>query len=249
MFATPERLLETESMETLEEVYAYDKLTMKYLAILHNGFVETVINASPPKGKFLEVGCGTGRITIGIAKHTADIELFGIDLSENMLTVAKDNAEREKVHPKIHFQIGDAKRIPFDDNEFDAVYCHNMLHHIADPLSVVLEMKRVAKADGALLIRDLKRIPKVLIPIHVNVFGLPYNKLMKKEYRDSIKAALSVDEWKELFSKSKIPDARKTSQFFTHQGIERVSQKKRKDYVPVPTPVHIRFFKKFYVSI
>lgn len=249
MFSIPERVMEPESMETLDEVLAYDKLTMKYLAILHNGFIETVINSSPEEGNFLEVGCGTGRISIGIAKYTNNIELNGIDLSENMLNVARENARDEKVDQKVNFQIGDAKNIPFEDNMFDAVFCHNMLHHLPDPISVVLEMKRVIKDDGAILIRDLKRIRSILIPLHIHILGLPYNQLMKKEYRDSIKAALSVDEWEELFILANIPDAGLTKQFITHQGIERVSKKRRADYCGVPTPLFLQLAKRLYVSI
>lgn len=248
MFSIQERVMESESMETLDEVYAYDKLTMKYLAILHNGFIETVINSAPPKGKFLEVGCGTGRISIGIAKYTDNIALTGIDLSEHMLNVARDNARYEKVDQKVNFQLGDAKSIPFEDDTFDAVFSHNMLHHIPDPVNVVLEMERVVKNGGAILIRDLKRISSILIPMHVHILGLPYNQLMKKEYRDSIRAAFSEDEWEVMFRKSNILDAFITKQFITHQGIERVAKKRRKEYISIPTPIYLRPFKNYYVS-
>jgi ubiquinone/menaquinone biosynthesis C-methylase UbiE len=248
MILKSKRTMEPESMETLEEVYAYDKLTLKYLTILHNGFIETILNFSPAAGKFLEVGCGTGRIAIGVAKHTQGIEVEGVDLSENMLTVAWDNATLEGVVEKVKFSIGDAKQLPFDDNSFDTVYCHNMLHHIPEPLLVVREMNRVVKDDGAILIRDLIRLPSPFIHFHVHIFGLPYNKLMKKEYRDSIKAALSPEEWLDLYSKSGIIGARVSKHFLTHQGIERPAKNRRRKYVTIPAPFLITPFKKMYVS-
>lgn len=245
---TSERQLEPEAMETIEEVYAYDKLTLQYLTILHNGFIETVINKSASSGKFLEIGSGTGRISIGIAKLNQKTEMFGIDLSKNMIKVAEENAKQENVHNRITFSYGSATEIPFDDNSFDTVFCHNMLHHIPDIPVAVTEMKRVAKSTGAILIRDLIRVSPVLIPLHVNVLGLTYNKLMKKEYRDSIKAALSSKEWKKLFLQADIPGAKITNQFITHQGIERQALDKRVDYIKVPTPYHVRLFKNMYVS-
>ena len=75
MLLRSKRIMEPESMETLEEVYAYDRLTLKYLTILHNGFIETVVNLSPATGKFLEVGTGTGRIAIGVAKYNPEIQI------------------------------------------------------------------------------------------------------------------------------------------------------------------------------
>jgi ubiquinone/menaquinone biosynthesis C-methylase UbiE len=242
------RVLETESMETLEEVYAYDRLTMKYLKILHNGFVETAINQSRVAGKFLEVGSGSGRISIGIAKLNQQVELYGIDLSENMIKVARDNAVQEGVADRIEFSRGSATELPFADNSFDTVLCHNMLHHIPDVSRAVMEMKRVVKDDGAILIRDLIRQPPFIRLCHVHILGLTYNKLMKKEYGDSIKAALSAPEWQELFQNAAIPGARITKHFITHQGIEREAVNKRDDHVKVPTPFYLLPFKNMYVS-
>ena len=175
MMKSSGRILEPEVMMSLEEVYAYDKLTLRYLTILHNGFLETIVNLGPASGKFLEVGTGTGRIAIGVAKYNPEIQMEGVDLSENMLTVAMDNAAEEKVAERIKFSIADAKRLPFDDHSFDCVFCHNMLHHIPDPLAVAQEMNRVVKHRGAILIRDLIRVPHLLVPFHVHIFGLPYN--------------------------------------------------------------------------
>ena len=248
MIKSSGRILEPEVMMSLEEVYAYDKLTLRYLTILHNGFIETIVNLGPASGKFLEVGTGTGRIAIGVAKYNPDITMEAVDLSENMLTVAMDNAAEEELAKRIKFSISDAKRLPFDDHSFDCVFCHNMLHHIPEPLAVAQEMNRVVKHRGAILIRDLIRIPNVLIPFHVHLLGLPYNKLMKKEYRDSIKAALSKEEWIDLCNKSGIEGARATNQFITHQSIEKPAEDRRTKYIVVPTPIFLRPFKNMYVS-
>lgn len=242
------RILEPEVMMSLEEVYAYDKLVLKYLTILHNGFIETVINFSPPVGKFLDVGSGTGRIAIGVAEYNPEATIEAIDLSENMRIVAMDNAAQKGVSDRVNFSITDAKNLPFEDESFDCVTCHNTLHHLANPLDVVKEIKRVVKKDGAILIRDLKRISGFCIPFHVNIFGLPYNKLMKEEYRDSIKAALSEKEWKEMFNASEISGTRLTTQFLTHQSIERPASNRRKNYSEIPTPFHLKPFKNMYVS-
>lgn len=242
------RILEPEVMMSEEEVKAYDLLVKKYLQILHAGFVETVINLSPSSGSFLDVGTGTGWIAIGIAKYNPNAEVWGVDLSETMLKVARSNAEQEGVSKRTIFLIGDAKSLSFEDQTFDSVFCHNMLHHLPEPIKMVKEMVRVAKRDGSIIIRDLKRHSRLVTELHVNILGLPYNKLMKKEYRDSILAALSENEWKDLFYTINISGARLTKQFITHLTIERPSKRRRRDYIEVPTPLYLKPFKGFYLS-
>lgn len=242
------RILEQEVMMSDAEVVAYDVLVRKYFKILHAGFVETVINMSPPEGRFLDVGTGTGWISIGVAKNTFGIEVTGVDLSDAMLKVASRNAQTEGVHDKIKFTKGDAKRLPFDDGTYDAVFCHNMLHHIPEPDTLVTEMVRVMKKDGALIIRDLKRHSRFITELHVNLLGLTYNRLMKKEYRESILAALSEEEWRELFCRMQLERGRITTQFITHVSYERPSLRRRNDYINIPTPLPFSLFKSLYVS-
>jgi ubiquinone/menaquinone biosynthesis C-methylase UbiE len=242
------RVLENEVMMSEEEVIAYDLLVEKYLKILHNGFVETVINQSPAEGKFLDVGTGTGWIAIGVAKNTSGIEVTGVDLSDAMISVAGRNSLKTGVDQKVRLVMGDAKGLAFEDGTFDAVFCHNMLHHLPEPEKLLNEMVRVAKPDGAVIVRDLVRHSRFVAEMHVNIFGLTYNQLMKKEYRDSILAALSKEEWRALFEKINLPGGRLTSQFVTHMSIERPAVAKRRDYVTVPTPLHLQLAKSFYVS-
>ena len=247
-FLNQKRIFEPEGMCLLEEIRAYDGLVEKSLKILHYGFLETIINFSPETGLFLDVGAGTGHLAVGLAKLCPNVFVVAIDLSENMLLVAREKAEREGVLARIAFVKADAKRLPFPDETFDCVYCHNMLHHLPEPYLLLSEIKRVVKADGAVLVRDLIRVSPFERVIHVNVFGLPYTKLMKKEYSDSIKAALSREEWHELARKINIPGARVTYQFLTHQSLERPSARRRTSYFRVPVPTFLRPITRFYIS-
>ncbi len=248
MFWSNPRILEPEAMLSLEEVRAYDGLVRKYLKILHYGFLETILNFSPERGLFLDVGTGTGHLAISVAQHCPKARIFAMDLSDNMLKVAQENAKQAGVLDKIVFLKADAKSMPFPDKMFDSVFCHNMLHHIPDPLALVLEIKRVAKDDGAILIRDLIRVPPPLRFFHVHIFGLSYNKLMKKEYSDSIKAALTKKEWLEMARKADIPGSRITYQFVTHQSLERPAQNRRKKYLRLPIPRWLKIATNFYIS-
>lgn len=242
------RILEPEVMMSEAEVVAYDQLVKKYLAILHAGFVETVLNLSPPKGNFLDVGTGTGWIAIGVAKHNPNVEVTGVDLSDTMLKVAEHNARAEGVADRVRFIKGDAKQLPFENQSFDAVFSHNMMHHLPEPHQLLTEMARAAKSEGAIILRDLKRHSRFVTEMHVQLFGLTYNRMMKKEYRDSILAALSEKEWQELFQHAKIKEGKLTKQFVTHMGIERAAQTRNSSPTTIPTPWFMRLAKCFYVS-
>lgn len=242
------RVLKKEIMESEEEAIAYDLVVGKYAGIIHVGFAETVINLSPPEGKFLDVGTGTGRDAIMVAKNTSRVQVIAIDLSDAMLEFAARNAKKEKVDNKISFIKGDAKGLPFNDKTFDAVFTHNMLHHLPEPERMVAEIMRVVKDDGAIIIRDLIRHSRLMNAICVHVFGINYEEVMKKEYRRSIDAALSSSEWFELREKMNMPDSRITKQFMTHVSIERPSRRKRDIYTKLVNPFYKRIAASFYIS-
>jgi ubiquinone/menaquinone biosynthesis C-methylase UbiE len=242
------RILEPEIMMDEAEVKAYDSLTRQYLEILHAGFVETILALTPAGGRFLDVGTGTGWIAIGVAKLDPSCHVTGIDLSNAMLAVATENARVEQVSDRVTFQRGNASKIPFPDGSFDAVFCHNMLHHIPEPISLIREMKRVAKPNGAFAVRDLVRLSPLETFLHVNLFGFSYSALMKKEYRDSILASLSSSEWRDLFNEADIAGSKITKQFITHQGIERPAEQRRSKLISVPTSPISKIGKKFYTS-
>lgn len=243
-----QRILEKEVMLTEKEAVAYDRLVRQYFKIIHTGFILTVLNNSPEKGAFLDLGTGTGWIAIGVARHNPNCHVTAIDLSNTMLKVAKKNAVKEGVNDRITFLKGDVKSIPFGDGSFDSVFSHNMLHHIPNPMEMINEIARVAKKSGAVHIRDLIRWPKILAKLHVNIFGIFYNRLMKKEYYDSILASLSKKEWRHLLKRSNLKGARITSQFITHISIERPSAHKRDQKLIIAGPFGLGLFKNMYVS-
>ena len=242
----PPRVLEKEIISSKEDVIAYDKLSIKFLNILHTGFVESIVNLAPEEGLFLEVGCGTGWISIGVGAHIK-ANITGIDMSDNMLEIARMNAESERVH-NIKFMKGNALEIPFEDKTFDCVYSHNMLHHIEHPELLLKEMMRVSKDNGALLVRDLKRLSRIETALHVNVFGFSYNELMKKQYRDSIMASLSEKEMIELSQKVGLGENVFAKYFLTHMGLERPAAARRKVKISISVPWYQTLAKNFYVS-
>jgi ubiquinone/menaquinone biosynthesis C-methylase UbiE len=105
-----------------------------------------------PHHKVLDVACGPGFLTMTFAEHCA--EAVGFDATDKFVALAQAEAERRGLR-NLTFQRGDAGQLPFADGTFDIVVCRAAFHHMPHPERTLAEMKRVAKADGRLLILDM----------------------------------------------------------------------------------------------
>lgn len=109
-----------------------------------------------PGMKILDVGCGTGSLTIAAKLNQGfDGEVIGIDPSSNMVDFARQKAVKADV--EVDFQVGVIENLGFDDQKFDLVMSSMMMHHLPDALKVtgLKEVYRVLKPGGTLLIVDL----------------------------------------------------------------------------------------------
>ncbi|AEN06858.1 class I SAM-dependent methyltransferase [Halolamina sp.] len=91
----------------------------------------------------LEIACGTGRFTVMLAERGADI--VGLDISEPMLTQGREKARQAGVGDHVEFMRGDAARLPFPDDYFDAVVSMRFFHLAPTPAKFMAEMARVSK--------------------------------------------------------------------------------------------------------
>lgn len=110
-----------------------------------------------PAEAVLDVGCGTGTLAI-IARERvgAPGRVAGIDPSAQMIARARQKAERSGL--PVDFQVGVIEHLTFPDQSFDVVLSTFMMHHLPDDLKRqgLVEVARVLKPEGRLLILDLK---------------------------------------------------------------------------------------------
>jgi len=106
--------------------------------------------------RVLDVGCGTGPLAPGL--RARGIEYFGVDFVAPMLEEAK------ALHPQVRLVRADA-RLPFRDAAFDAVTALGFVEYLADPLPSLIEMRRVVRSGGAVIVS----VPK---SFHVDVVAL-----------------------------------------------------------------------------
>ncbi len=98
----------------------------------------------------LDVGCGTGDLSIAIFEKTA-ARVVGIDFCRPMLQIAKGKA------PRLKFIEGDALRLPFADATFDAVTIGFALRNLSSVEQGLAELHRVLKPHGGLAILEFSQ--------------------------------------------------------------------------------------------
>ena len=100
-------------------------------------------------GRVLEVAIGTGR---SLPFYTAATSLTGVDLSPEMLAVARRRAEARGL--PVDLREGDASALPVEDASYDTVLCALSLCTIPDAAAAVAEMTRALVPGGRLLLLD-----------------------------------------------------------------------------------------------
>lgn len=110
-----------------------------------------------PGDSVLDVGCGTGEVTL-LAKTRAKAgSVYGIDPAPEMIAVARRKATRKRLD--IDFRVGVIESLPFPDSSIDVVTSSLMMHHLPEDLKVrgLAEIYRVLKPGGRLLVADFMR--------------------------------------------------------------------------------------------
>ncbi|SPO30980.1 related to ubiE/COQ5 methyltransferase [Ustilago trichophora] len=130
-----------------------------------------------PDAKILDVGCGPGTITTSLARYIPQGSIFGTDYSaevvadarKRLVRLGKDEDEEGEgrggaVAGRCTFERASVYDLPYPDETFDVVYCHQMLLHLPEPVKALEEMRRVCKSGGMVAVREADFSTSVIYP-------------------------------------------------------------------------------------
>ena len=106
----------------------------------------------PAHGHAVEVGCGTGSLTLSLAEARPDADITGVDGDPQILALAR----RKPGADRVHWHEGLAQDLPFADASVDVAFVSLVLHHLTDPVkqTALAEMRRVLRPGARLHVAD-----------------------------------------------------------------------------------------------
>jgi ubiquinone/menaquinone biosynthesis C-methylase UbiE len=191
-----QRVLEPEVMDTPEEARAYN--AMDHVEV-NRRFVDDFLAAGHADGEILDLGTGTALIPIELCQRDPQARVLAIDLSVAMLDLARGNVEIASLRDQVMLDRIDGKSLPYADGRFAAVMSNSIVHHIPEPLAVLSEAWRVLAPGGLLFVRDLLRpADDASVARLVELYAAGATPHQRQLFDDSLRAALSLDEIREL---------------------------------------------------
>ena len=111
-----------------------------------------------PGQKVLDIGCGVGGSAFYMARHYG-ADVFAIDLSQNMISIAKDywNGQPSGIQHRVQFHIEDATKMAYPENFYDVVYSRDTVLHIFEKKQLFENLLKCLKPGGKLMISDYCR--------------------------------------------------------------------------------------------
>lgn len=187
-----ERICEPEVMESRDDAQAYHSMDH---GEANRAFVADLLHVWPCPRYVLDVGTGTAELPVELCHRAEACRVRATDMSREMLQLARSTVESHGLSEHIELDYCDAKQMPYHDNTFDLVMCNGMLHHIAEPVTVLSESRRVAADGGMIFFRDLRRPTdsatlEHLVSTHVGTAS----RYQQELFRQSLRAGLDLDE-------------------------------------------------------
>lgn len=158
----------------------YDLLDVIYFRKYESSPRKVVYKAINDNDKILDLCTGTATNAINIAKKKQNVKVAGVDISEDMLTIAKFKVKEEELS-NVKLYCMDAATMKFKDKCFDKVLISLVLHEIDEEVSkrIINEAIRVLKPGGEIIVTEWERSNE----IWKKILFLPIELLEPKPYR------------------------------------------------------------------
>src|SRR5947209_19109519 len=134
----------------------YDVVMVKLTRRLYQRVIADLAALRLVEGKVLDVGTGPGTLVRELASRLPGLQVYGIDLSEDMIRLARAHARRELLEERVYFECGDVAHLPYPDHSFDVVVSTISMHHWSELEQPLRELYRVLRPGGRVWIYDFR---------------------------------------------------------------------------------------------
>jgi ubiquinone/menaquinone biosynthesis C-methylase UbiE len=201
-----DRIVEPELMLEETQSLAYFEADFEQP---HNYFIElfkqkfgTNIN-----GNVLDLGCGTGDITLRFAKAYPHCYLEGIDGSKTMLFYAQKSLAscEESIKTRVKLTEGILPNISLSLEQYDIIISNSLLHHLHNPLILWQSLKRYSQKDTKIFIMDLLR-PQTREEAHqlVKTYVNDEPEILQRDFFNSLLASFTIPEIRQQLDQEKL---------------------------------------------
>ena len=171
---TADRDFETVKTKLYETKYYPISEHLYYIsfppALERKAFIGKHISRFKKKSHFCDLGFGPGVLTAFILQQDPSWRIDGVDISKDCLHHTQRLLERKLVLDRSELSVGDIRRLPYPDDTFDGVIAVEVLEHIPDPETGLLEAMRVLKPGGYAITALPVRLPLLM---HLYDFDTP----------------------------------------------------------------------------
>lgn len=217
---TRPRVKETDhGIAGVDIVTVYDEMQRTFR---DRGWIETdrIIASGITEGRALEIGPGPGYLGLEWLRKTENTFLSAVEISADMLALARRNAADYGLNDRVAYAAGDARALPFPDAGFDAVFSNGSLHEWEEPEQIFAEIYRVLRPGGRFFVSDLRR--DITAPVRWLMWLFTKPAAIRPGLATSIAAAYTPDELRELIGRTPLKGATVSS---NAMGIELMGMK------------------------
>ena len=159
------------------------------------------------QGKVLDVACGTGDMSVLLAKQGCTVT--GVDISEEMLNIARRKwyagvSPAASASGSLAYQVADAEHLPFDEATFDAVTCAFGVRNFVHLERGLREMVRVLRPGGRMLILEMSTPDNPLVRPFYNIYTRKVIPMLGARLAGNREAYTYLPESIERFPKGKV---------------------------------------------
>jgi len=181
-------------MDSPHEAEAYARADF---AEVNQAFVERLLDLAGhlKSVKALDLGTGPADIPARIVRACLGWHVVAVDASRPMLDYARKTIREAGLSDAITLVLADAKCTGLTPELFDVIFSNSILHHITDVAGFWAELKRLAKPEATVLVRDLARpaSPQAARQI-VSRYAEHESELLREEYYRSLLSAYTPEE-------------------------------------------------------